>query len=222
MKLGVLFSGGKDSTYAAWLMKKKGHDLICLISVESENKESFMFHTPSISQVEKQAEVMKIPLIVEKTKGKKEQELRDLEKAIKKAIKNYGIKGIVTGAVKSVYQESRIKKICDKFGIWCFNPLWNKDEWKLLEELVKEGFEIIIVGVFAYPFDNNWLERKINKNFIQDIKKIYNDIEISPAGEGGEFETLVLNCPLFKRKLEINDKKIYGEKNSWKMEVKLK
>ncbi len=222
MNLGVLFSGGKDSTYAAWLMKKQGHDLSCLISVESENKESFMFHTPSISQVEKQAEVMEIPLIIEKTKGAKEEELEDLEEAIKEAIKEYDIKGIVTGAVKSVYQESRIKKICDNLGIWCFNPLWNKDEWKLLEELIKEGFQIIVVGVFAYPFENKWLGRKINKRFIQDIKKIYKNIQISPAGEGGEFETLVLNCPLFKRKLEIKDKKIYGEKNSWKMEVKLK
>lgn len=222
MNLGVLFSGGKDSTYAAWLMKKQGHDLSCLISVESENKESFMFHTPSISQVEKQAEVMEIPLIIEKTKGAKEEELEDLEEAIKEAIKEYDIKGIVTGAVKSVYQESRIKKICDNLGIWCFNPLWNKDEWKLLEELIKEGFQIIVVGVFAYPFENRWLGRKINKRFIQDIKKIYKNIQISPAGEGGEFETLVLNCPLFKRKLEIKDKKIYGEKNSWKMEVKLK
>jgi asparagine synthase (glutamine-hydrolysing) len=222
MKLGVLFSGGKDSIYAAWLMKKKGYDLSCLISVKSENKESFMFHTPSISQVEKQAEVMGIPLIVEKTKGKKEQELRDLEKAIKKAIKDYDIKGITTGAVKSVYQESRIKKICDKLCIKCFNPLWKKDEWKLLEELIKEEFEIIIVGVFAYPFDERWLGKKIDKRFINELKDIDKNLDINPAGEGGEFETLVLNCPLFKRKLEIKDKKIYGEKNSWILEVKLK
>ena len=64
MKLGVLFSGGKDSTFACYLAKKQGYEISCLISIFSENKESWMFHTPSIEQVKKQAEVMNIPLIL--------------------------------------------------------------------------------------------------------------------------------------------------------------
>ena len=71
MKCAVLFSGGKDSCYAAYLMKKRGFDLSCLISIFSENKESYMFHTPSITKVKKQAEAMNLPLIIQKTKGEK-------------------------------------------------------------------------------------------------------------------------------------------------------
>ena len=67
MKLGVLFSGGKDSAYAAWLAKKQGHELACLITIISENKDSYMFHTPSITKTEKQAEVMDISLIISNT-----------------------------------------------------------------------------------------------------------------------------------------------------------
>src|SRR3990167_1788453 len=107
MKLGVLFSGGKDSTFATLLAKKEGYEISCLISIASENKESYMFHTPSIEKTKKQAEVMKIPLIFQKTKGKKEDELKDLKSAIKKAKEKYKILGIVTGAVESVYQASR-------------------------------------------------------------------------------------------------------------------
>ena len=113
MKCGVLFSGGKDSTYAAYLAKKHGNELSCLISIVSENPESYMFHTPSILKVKKQAEVMNIPLLIQKTKGQKEEELKDLEKAIKLAKAKYEIEAIVTGAVESVYQASRIQKICD-------------------------------------------------------------------------------------------------------------
>ena len=69
----MLFSGGKDSVYSAWLAKNSGHEIVCLISVFSENKESFMFHTPSIKQVQKQAKVMDIPLVIGKTKGEKEK-----------------------------------------------------------------------------------------------------------------------------------------------------
>jgi len=219
MKVGVLFSGGKDSCLAAYIAKKQGYELSCLISVVSENLESFMFHTPSISKVEKQSEVMGLPLIVQKTKGKKEIELKDLEKAIKEGIKKYGIEGVVTGAVASVYQASRVQRICNKLGIECFNPLWQKDQFELLGDLVKEEFEVIVVGVFAYPFDRKWLEKKIDKEFIEEMRKMWEKYKINPAGEGGEFESFVLNCPLFKRGLRVKRGEISGEDNSWRLEV---
>jgi ABC transporter with metal-binding/Fe-S-binding domain ATP-binding protein len=221
MKLGVLFSGGKDSTFAVFLAKKEGYDIACLITIISENKESFMFHTPSISKTEKQAEVMGIPLVVGKTKGEKEIELEDLRKAVEEAKEKYGIEGLITGAVESVYQSSRIQKICNELDLWCFNPLWQKDQIELLEDLIKNKFEIILTGVFAYPLDNKWLGRKINKEFIEEIKKLQEKYQINPAGEGGEFESFVLNCPLFKKKLEIKNFEDFGEKNSWRREMEL-
>jgi ABC transporter with metal-binding/Fe-S-binding domain ATP-binding protein len=222
MKVGILFSGGKDSTYATYLAKKEGYEISCLISIVSENPESYMFHTPSIERVKEQAKVMDIPLVIVKTKGEKEKELKDLEIAIKKAIKDFGIEGIVSGAVESVYQASRIQKICNDLGLECFNPLWQKGQIELLEDLIRERFEIVLSGVFAYPFEEGWLGRKIDKNFVNDMKKMQEKFGISPSGEGGEFESLVLYCPLFKKKLKIIEKKEIGEKNSWRMEVKLK
>jgi len=219
MKCGVLFSGGKDSTYATYLAKKQGNEISCLITIVSENPESYMFHTPSISRVEEQAEAMDIPLVIQKTKGEKEEELKDLEIAIKQAKTEYKIDTIITGAVQSVYQKSRIQKICDILGLECFNPLWQKDQFELLEELIKNNFEIIVTGVFAYPLDEKWLGRKIDKEFIREATDLYNKYKINPAGEGGEFETFVLNCPLFSRKLKIKDKQIYGKNNSWRMEL---
>ncbi len=136
MRLGVLFSGGKDSTYAAFLAKSKKDELTCLISLWSENKDSFMFHTPAIKLTKKQARLMRLPLIVKKTKGEKEEELQDLKKAIQKAIKKYHIQGIVTGALQSVYQTSRLQKICEELRIHCINPLWQKDQLELLNELI--------------------------------------------------------------------------------------
>jgi ABC transporter with metal-binding/Fe-S-binding domain ATP-binding protein len=220
-KLGILFSGGKDSMYAAWLAKKEGYKISCLISIVSENEESYMFHTPSIRRVEEQAKSMGIHLIIVKTKGKKEKELIDLEKSIKLAIKDYDIEGVISGAVESVYQASRIEKICNKLKIACFNPLWQKNQLELLEDLIKNGFEVIVVGVFAYPFDEKWLGRKIDVKFINEIKKLQEKYKINVAGEGGEFESFVLNCSLFKKKLIIKDKKIKGSKNSWRMDIKL-
>ena len=135
MKLAVLFSGGKDSTLA--LMKAMAKEEVsCLISIISENPESYMFHTPNMEIARLQAAAMGIPIVEMGTEGRKEKELKDLREAIRFAMENSSIKGLVTGAVESVYQASRVQKICSDLGIFCFNPLWKKDQVELLEEVV--------------------------------------------------------------------------------------
>lgn len=220
-KLAALFSGGKDSCLATFLAKKNKYEIVCLISVFSENEESYMFHTPSISQVKKQAEVMDVPLLIEKTKGEKEKELRDLENVIKKAKDKFEIGGVVTGAVASDYQASRIQKICDKLKIECFNPLWGKDQFELLQDLIKNKFEVIVIHVAAEGFDESWLGRKIDLDFINDVRELYEKNRINPAAEGGEFESYVLNCPLFKRGLKVVKKRITGKGYSYRMEIEV-
>lgn len=221
MKLGVLFSGGKDSTYAAYLAKQQGNEIACLITIYSENQDSYMFHTPSIEKTKNQAEVMEIPLLIGKTKGIKEEELVDLENVILEAKEKYGVEGIVTGALYSDYQATRIKNICDKLEIKCVNPLWHKDEFEYLNELIKNKFKIIIIGIAAYGLDDSWLGREIDEKFISDVKILYDKYKIHPAGEGGEFETFVIGCPLFSRELKVVDKQISGEGNAWKMEIEV-
>ena len=221
MRVGVLFSGGKDSCYAAYLSKKEGKEITCLISIFSKNEESYMFHTPSIKKVKKQAEKMNLPILIKETQGKKEEELKDLEDAIGSAIKKYKIEGIVTGVLASKYQASRVQKICDRLKIKCFNPLWQKGQIELLEELIKNKFEMIIVGVFAYPLDEKWILRKIDKEFLSEVKKLQEKYGINPAGEGGEFESYVVNCPMFKEKIKVKSYEIIGEKNSWRAEIEV-
>lgn len=221
MKLGVLFSGGKDSSLATWIAKKNGYEIGCLISVFSKNEDSFMFHTPSIEKTKLQAEVMKIPLIFCESSGKKELELEDLKMVIGDALEKYEIEGIITGAVNSVYQASRVQKICNELKIECFNPLWQKDQVDLLRELIREKFEVIIVGVAAYPMDEKFLGRKIDEDFVLEMERLRGEFDINPAGEGGEFESFVLNCPLFEKELKVKSFEDFGNGNSWRREVEV-
>jgi ABC transporter with metal-binding/Fe-S-binding domain ATP-binding protein len=203
MKLGILFSGGKDSCLALAKALEFGHEVVCLINIVSENKASYMFHTPNVEYVKMQAEAIGLPLIQMKTKGKKEIELKDLEKAVKMMVSKYKIEGIVTGAIASVYQAQRVQKICNKLKIECFNPLWQRDQRELLEELLDKKFEIVIVGVFAYGLDEGWLGRVIDKKTIDDLILLSNKYRFNLAFEGGEGETFVLWAPFFKKRIEI-------------------
>ena len=222
MKLGILFSGGKDSVYAAYLAKQSGNELSCAIVIKSENPDSYMFHTPSIEKAEKQVEVMDVPLLVYGTKGNKEEELGDLLDAIKIAVEKYGIEGVVTGALYSEYQASRIGKICDKLGLKSINPLWHKEEIGYLNELIDNGFDIVITAVAAYPLDKSWLGRKIDKKFIEEAAGLRERYKIHPAGEGGEFETFVLNCPLFSKGLSIKSfEDCSSGEYSWRREIEV-
>jgi len=221
MRLGVLFSGGKDSAYAAYLAKQHGHELSCLITIESENPDSFMFHTPSITKVERQAAMMKLPLVVCRTKGKKEYELRALSAAILRAKEEHGIEGVITGAVGSVYQSTRIQKICHELDLHVFNPLWQKDQIRLLDELLAAKFSVIIVAVAGEPLDASWLLRPVDKRFIADVTSLQKKHGINPAGEGGEFESFVLDCPLFAKPLKVHSSSTSSDGGSHRAEVEL-
>jgi diphthine-ammonia ligase len=219
MRLGVLFSGGKDSTLALHKAAEK-EEATCLITLISENKESYMFHTPNIEVTALQAAALDLPLIKRVTEGKPEAELKDLEAAIAQAIKDFQIEGVVTGAVESVYQASRIQGICNRLDVWCFNTLWKKNQKALLNEIVAAGFKVIISGVFAYPLDRTWLGKQIDETMIARLVALSKQYSLSPSGEGGEIETTVLDAPLFKKKIEVLDFEVEAKGNSGVFRIK--
>jgi len=211
MKLAALFTGGKDSTYAIYLAQKAGHEISCLITIKSDNPDSYMFHTPAIELTELQAETMELPHILGSTEGEKEEELEDLELAIRIAKEKFGFSGILTGALFSEYQKSRIEKICNKLGLECVNPLWHKEQDVLMKELLENNFEFTFTAVAAEGMNKSWLNKTITKEDLEKLNKLKDKIGSNVAGEGGEFESLVLNCPLFKKKLVIEEFEIKEE-----------
>jgi diphthine-ammonia ligase len=211
--VAALISTGKDSLYAMYLMQKQGYDVKCLITIDSKNKDSFMFHTPTIKFAKLQAKALDIPLIIVKTKGEKEEELKDLKKAISQAKKEFGIEGICSGALYSNYQRSRIENICESVGIRAFAPLWQMNQIDYLKQIVKEGMKVIITKIACYKLDEKWLGSTIDENIISKLEKLEEDVGVNPAGEGGEYETLVLDMSTFKQKIRIekSEKKMENE-----------
>jgi len=206
LRSAVLFSGGKDSGLALDYALKYTN-VKCLIIIQSKNSESYMFHTPNIEWAKTQAECTNIPYIVQITAGEKETELKDLEVAIKKAKSRYKVQAIITGAIESVYQASRVQTITNNLKMECFNPLWQKDQIELLEELIEKKFEVIISSIAADGLTEKWLGRRIDEAAILELKFLGKKFGFNPAFEGGEAESMVLNAPYFKKRIIITKAK---------------
>ncbi|NQU97995.1 diphthine--ammonia ligase [Candidatus Woesearchaeota archaeon] len=211
VKLGALISSGKDSVYAMYTMMKQNYLVECMITLESKNLDSYMFHTPTIELVKLQSEATGIPLVTYTTKGEKEKELDDLKAAIKKAKEKHKIEGIITGALFSNYQRKRIEKIADSLSLKIFNPLWHINQETEMREIVREGFTFIMSKVAADGLNKSWLNKSITNKEIDDLVKLSEKIGMNIAGEGGEFETLVLDGPIFNKKINIKKSRIMEE-----------
>ncbi len=207
-RLGALISGGKDSWYAAQIQASKYYPIACLITLQSANPHSFMFHTPNINLVKLQGKASDIPLVLQKTPGVKETELADLKKALTKAQKNFKLDGIVNGALYSNYQRERLEVLCDELGLKAYSPLWHKNQEHELKELIRKKFDIVITAIACAGMDKTWLGKKLTEHTLLELKKLHEKYGINVAGEGGEYETFILDCPLFKKKIEIKQAKI--------------
>jgi len=201
MRVAVLFTGGKDSTYAAYKALKSGLEVKYLLTLASKNPYSWMFHTVNIDVTRYQAEAMGIKQLMQYTLGKKDEELKDLEDAI--ACVRNEVEGVVSGAIASKYQKDRIDSICEKLGLISIAPLWGHEPVELLSEMLNAGVDAIITSVAAQGFDESWLGRKIDKSALHDFVELNQRYGISPSGEGGEYESLVLDAPFFKKRIEV-------------------
>jgi predicted ATP pyrophosphatase (TIGR00289 family) len=219
MKAAVLFSGGKDSTMAIYKAMEDGWEVEYLLSMHSENPHSYMFHVPNIHLTQLLSQAMEIPLIRAKTPGEKEEELEDLQNALTN-LKNRGVEAVFTGAIHSEYQKSRIDNLCHEVGLESVAPLWHRDPLDYMQEVVDLGFEVMITSVSAEGLDESWLGRIIDEDLLEELKGLHEKYGLHMAFEGGEAETLVLDGPIFKKKLNILDSKKIWEVDSGYLVIK--
>jgi len=199
MRVAVLATGGKDSTLALQKVLSEGYEVKYLASMIPLREDSWMFHYPNIRLVDLFAEAVEIPLVKAETAGIKEREVEDLKRLVEKL----DVEALVSGAIASNYQKTRVEKICKQLGLKCLTPLWHKNPLEILEEIVDSKFDVIITGVYAYGFNEKWLGRKINEETIKALVELNRQYGVSLVGEGGEYETLVLDAPLFKKRIRI-------------------
>jgi len=218
MKIAVLYSGGKDSTMTVlWCLKKK-YNVKYLVTMMPKREDSWMYHTPNIHLTELSAEAIGIPIITKETSGIKEKEVEDL----KEVLKILDIDTVVCGGIFSNYQKTRFEKVSKELGLKLLTPFWHADPEQFLKETIDLGFDVRIVGVYAAGFDKSWLGKKLDKKTVNDLISLKKKYGVSMVGEGGEYETLVVDGPIFKKKIKIIDSEKIWDKKTQSGYLKIK
>jgi len=199
VRVAGLFSGGKDSTYAAYAAVQRGWELTHLLSIFPEDRDSMLFHVPNVHMTALLAEAMQRPLISELARAGEEGELD----ALRRIVRRVDVDGIVVGAIASDYQYERVNRVAEETGLRVFAPLWRHDPRRLLRDYLDSGLDIVFSSVSAEGLDASWLGRRWDASTIEDLLWLERTRGVHPCGEGGEFETLVLDGPLFHRRVEI-------------------
>ena len=213
MKVAVLFSGGKDSSICISLALDKGWKIEALIAVKPRSNEAYLWHYPTVEWTILSSEALGIPLIMLKTdKIGPEQEAKELEKAFKRI----NIDALLMGGVGLQKTQIReVKKVADRFGIKVIIPYENLTSEELLKKEIESGLDFVITNVATDGLGPDWLGRKIDLKAFEELKALSKKYGFDILGEGGHYDSLVLDAPFFKKKIEfLQTEKIWDNKTS--------
>lgn len=233
VKIAVLASSGKDSSYCAWWATMRGWDIECIVSVGINSDDSMMFQTNGVAIAGLQSTAMGVPWLPILSDGNEEVEIRDLEVALtgnydsesnfaaiwpkgwqrpEKLALHEGkldVDALVVGALRSDYQRTRIDMMCERLGIISYSPLWHHDSVSHMHALVEHGFEVMFVSVSADGLGEEWLGAKLNQSSLERLEFLSRKHRFNIDGEGGEFETVVLSCPCMNGLIECTTESLW-------------
>ena len=201
MTVTALVSGGKDSVYAAYLCDTQGWPVDELLTLRPDDPESMMFHTPNLDLVALQAEAWgRRHRVVPVAGGDEAAELRALEAALA------GERGpVVTGAIASSYQWARLVRIADRTHRRLYAPLWRKAPYRVVTEEIDAGLDIRLVHLSADGLPLDWVGSRLDRARLDELERLSEGgRRMHVAGEGGEYETLVVDAPFFRARLEVD------------------
>ena len=208
-----LFSGGKDSSWALYRALENDYPVERLVTVHPEG-DSYMYHVPATRLASLAAESIGIPLVevepddfgaddVPDSGQQGDAELEPLEAALRELDTEVGVMGVTAGAVESEYQTSRIEAMAERLEANLFAPLWQENPRDLADAMLDAGFEIRIIRVAAYGLDESWLGRRLDAEALDELEALNEEYGVHILGEGGEFETLVVDGPHMDRRIEL-------------------
>jgi diphthine-ammonia ligase len=200
MRCIALLSGGKDSVAAIEIAQRHGWDVVAALRMVPDEDDAYMFHTPNLHVVEAVAACLGVPLVTAAARANPLQEVSDLQQALAKTAPDFEADAIISGALASEYQRTRIDRIGHKLGLQTFAPLWHKDPDGYMQSLLDARYGIRFSRVAADGLDESWAGSELDHARLDSLRTK----RLHVAGEGGEYETLVLDAPNFSQRIVVD------------------
>ena len=198
VRLGALFSGGKDSTFAIREAARAGHQVCCLMTVHPHSPESPLLHHPGTRIAPLQARSMGLPWYGREAASAEEADESDaLDRVVSRAVAEHHIEGILHGGIRSRFQRGRFGELCGRHSLEAVAPVWGRGAG-YLREIIGAGFRFVIISVSAGGLDGSWLGRVVTADDADRLDSLAASHGLAADFEGGEAETLVVDCPLFE------------------------
>ena len=205
MKLAVLFSGGKDSTYSIYKVKQMGHDVKCLITIFPKSANSHLLHFSNIELTKLQSETLGIPQITSALDSdESSEEINMIKILLEKAKVDFQIDGLVHGGISSEFQKKSFEKICMEINLGTITPLWKTNSKEYMSDLINSSFKFILTSVSSDGLDETWLGKIITMNDVSLLSNLSDKYGFNLNFEGGEAETFVIDCPLYSHPIMIS------------------
>jgi diphthine-ammonia ligase len=64
---------------------------------------------------------------------------------------------------------------------------------------------MVFSAVAAQGLDQRWLGRKLDRQAVNRLVQLRERYGVDPCGEGGEYESLVLDAPWFRYRIEVKE-----------------
>jgi diphthine-ammonia ligase len=219
MKVIALLSGGKDSVCAIETARGFGWDVPVALTMHPAADDAWMYHTPNLPVVRGIAECLGLSLIEAPSRTGQIEEVEDLEDALREAKEELALDGVVSGALASEYQRTRIESACHRVGLKSFAPLWHKEPVSYVSSLVHGGWDIRFSRTAADGVSPSWLGEPLDDKKYESMRN--HRARPHVAGEGGEYETLVLDAPAFTSRLVVDEARVLaeGSRATWMVEA---
>ncbi|MVO08151.1 diphthine--ammonia ligase [Flavobacterium sp. TP390] len=198
MKKKAIFnwSSGKDSALTLYkILQENEYEIETLLTSVNSQYQRISMHGVRIELLEKQAELMGLPLTKMMIPEMPTMEIYD--EVMRKTLLEFKEKGIDYSIFGDIFLEDLRKYREDKLALANFTgvfPLWKKDTKALIEEFLELGFKTIIVCVNEKYLGKEFVGRVIDENFINDLPP-----NVDPCGENGEFHTFTFDGPIFSK-----------------------
>lgn len=206
MRVLALLSGGKDSVCAVETARGFGWDVVAALALRPAEDDAWMFHTPNLALVRGVAACLDLPLAEVPVRAGAEAELDDLEVALLKARDSLRLDGIVSGALASEYQRTRLEAIGHRLGLKTFTPLWHKEPRAYMRGLLAGGWDIRFSRCAAEGVPREWAGTRLDVAKVEAMER--HPARPHVAGEGGEYETLVTWAPGWTRRIVVDKARI--------------